>query len=99
MAGVIKLESDPRITVLALSWRDIKAPKAGGAEIHTHEMLSRADHKKIMQEWMNDAIWIYNRKLCGGFLESSSIYAADRKVKTKYNNTDTERDSVSNGDT
>ena len=47
MAGVIKLESDPRITVLALSWRDIKAPKAGGAEIHTHEMLSRADHKKI----------------------------------------------------
>ena len=30
MAGVIKLESDPRITVLALSWRDIKAPKAGG---------------------------------------------------------------------
>ena len=48
---------------------------------------------------MNDAIWIYNRKLCGGFLESSSIYATDRKVKTKYNNTDTERDSVSNGDT
>ena len=41
---------------------------------------------------MNDAIWIYNRKLCGGCLKSSSIYATDRKVKTKYNNTDTERE-------
>ena len=30
---------------------------------------------------MNDAIWIYNRKLCGGCLKSSSIYATDRKVK------------------
>jgi hypothetical protein len=48
---------------------------------------------------MNDAIWIYNRKLCGGCFESSSIYASDRKVKTKHNNTDTERDSVSNRDT
>lgn len=35
-----------KITILALSWRDIKAPKAGGAEIHTHEMLSRADKSK-----------------------------------------------------
>lgn len=29
------------ITILALSWRDIRAPKAGGAEKHTHEMLKR----------------------------------------------------------
>lgn len=35
-----------KITILALSWRDIKAPKAGGAEVHTHEMLSRADKSK-----------------------------------------------------
>ena len=42
------------------------------------------------------AAWL---KRCGGCLESSSIYASDRKVKTKYNNTDTERDSVSNRDT
>lgn len=35
-----------KITILALSWRDIKAPKAGGAEVHTHEMLSRADKNK-----------------------------------------------------
>ena len=25
--------------VLSLSWRDIKAPKAGGAEVYTHEVL------------------------------------------------------------
>lgn len=29
-----------KIKILALSWRDIKAPKAGGAEVHTHMMLS-----------------------------------------------------------
>lgn len=40
------LKSDNRITILALSWRDIKAPKAGGAEVHTHEMLKRADKNK-----------------------------------------------------
>lgn len=40
------LKKDKEITILALSWRDIKAPKAGGAEVHTHEMLSRADKNK-----------------------------------------------------
>lgn len=30
-------------TILFLSWRDIKAPKMGGAEIYTHEMLKRMD--------------------------------------------------------
>ncbi len=33
-------------TILALSWRDIKSPGAGGAEVHTHEMLGRADKSK-----------------------------------------------------
>lgn len=33
-----KIEVSNKITILALSWRDIKAPKAGGAEVHTHEM-------------------------------------------------------------
>lgn len=42
-----KIKSDNRITILALSWRDIKAPKAGGAEVHTHEMLSRADKNRF----------------------------------------------------
>lgn len=37
------LKSDSRVTILALSWRDIKSPTAGGAEVHTHEMLKRID--------------------------------------------------------
>lgn len=41
-----KLEKDNRITILALSWRDIKSPTAGGAEVHTHEMLHRIDQSK-----------------------------------------------------
>lgn len=41
-----KLEKDNRITILALSWRDIKSPTAGGAEVHTHEMLHRIDQGK-----------------------------------------------------
>lgn len=32
-----------KITVLFLSWRDIKAPKKGGAEVFTHEMMARRD--------------------------------------------------------
>ena len=36
-----------KINILALSWRDIKNPKKGGAEIHTHEMLKRLDKKKF----------------------------------------------------
>lgn len=35
-----------KTTILALSWRDIGSPGAGGAEVHTHEMLSRADKNK-----------------------------------------------------
>ena len=41
-----RIEKDSRITILSLSWRDIKSPKAGGAEVHTHEMLKRADKDK-----------------------------------------------------
>ena len=37
------LKRDSRITIMALSWRDIKSPTAGGAEVHTHEMLRRID--------------------------------------------------------
>jgi len=32
-----------KTTILFLSWRDIKAPKKGGAEIYTHEMMKRSD--------------------------------------------------------
>lgn len=33
--------------LLFLSWRDIKAPKKGGAEVFTHEMLARVDHENF----------------------------------------------------
>lgn len=35
-----------RKKILFLSWRDIKAPKKGGAEIFTHEMIKRLDKEK-----------------------------------------------------
>ncbi len=41
-----EIYSENRVTVLFLSWRDIKSPKAGGAEVYTHEMLKNADHDK-----------------------------------------------------
>ncbi len=41
-----KIEKSNRITILSLSWRDITSPNAGGAEVHTHEMLSKADKNK-----------------------------------------------------
>lgn len=34
---------DKKTVILALSWRDIKAPKSGGAEVLSHAMLSRLD--------------------------------------------------------
>ena len=41
-----KIKESDKTTILALSWRDIKSPNAGGAEVHTHEMLKRADKSK-----------------------------------------------------
>jgi len=35
--------NNDRKTILFLSWRDIRAPKMGGAEIFTHEMMKRSD--------------------------------------------------------
>lgn len=35
------LEKNKKITILALNWRDPKNPKAGGAEVHAHEMFHR----------------------------------------------------------
>lgn len=40
------LKKDNRRTILSLSWRDIKSPTAGGAEVHTHEMLHRMNSDK-----------------------------------------------------
>ena len=33
---------DKTIQILALSWRDCRSPKSGGAEVHTHSMLKTA---------------------------------------------------------
>lgn len=41
-----RIKKSNKKTILFLSWRDIKAPKMGGAEIYTHEMLSRMDKEK-----------------------------------------------------
>lgn len=41
-----KIEPSEKITILALSWRDIQNSEAGGAEVHTHEMLKRVDQEK-----------------------------------------------------
>lgn len=41
------LKPDSRVTLLFLCWRDIKAPKRGGAEVYTHEVLKRADHSRF----------------------------------------------------
>lgn len=41
-----RLRNDGRKTILSLSWRDIKSPTAGGAEVQAHEMLSRINHEK-----------------------------------------------------
>ncbi len=40
------LKNDSRITLLFLSWRDIRSSKKGGAEVFTHEMLKRLDRLK-----------------------------------------------------
>lgn len=34
--------------ILSLSWRDIKSPKSGGAETHTHEMLKAVNPDKYV---------------------------------------------------
>lgn len=41
-----KIRQTQKKTILSLSWRDICSPKAGGAEVHTHEMLKRLDPEK-----------------------------------------------------
>jgi len=42
-----KTEKNYKKKILFLSWRDIKAPKKGGAEIFTHEMIKRLDKNKF----------------------------------------------------
>ncbi|MBU3107956.1 glycosyltransferase family 4 protein [Clostridium gasigenes] len=41
-----RLEESTKTTLLFVSWRDIKSPNKGGAEVYTHEMLKRIDFDK-----------------------------------------------------
>jgi glycosyltransferase involved in cell wall biosynthesis len=48
IAGVTKTDKDRKLNILITSWRDIKSPAAGGAEILTHKIskrLVRLGHK------------------------------------------------------
>jgi glycosyltransferase involved in cell wall biosynthesis len=44
---MITIEPSSKTTILFLSWRDIRSPKHGGAEVYTHEMMARADHDRF----------------------------------------------------
>lgn len=46
MDSIRNIDKSDRLTILFLSWRDIKSPKKGGAEVFTHEMVARIDHAK-----------------------------------------------------
>lgn len=57
----ISIGKSDKITILALSWRDIESPNKGGAEVQTHAMLSalprdkyRIIHLSALYESMNE---------------------------------------------
>lgn len=84
----IDIGKSKKKTILFLSWRDIKSPKKGGAEIYTHEMLARMDkgdyriiHFSPMfdngkeEEIIDDVI----------YYRSGSIFSVILKAKRFYN--------------
>ncbi|WP_321328011.1 glycosyltransferase family 4 protein [uncultured Ilyobacter sp.] len=82
-----KLSKDERTTILFLSWRDIEAPKMGGAEIFTHEMIKRLDRKKyriihISPEFED----CHREKEIDGvtYLRSGNIFSVVLKAKNYY---------------
>lgn len=90
-----RLSKTSKTTILFLSWRDIKSPKKGGAEVYTHEMLKRIDFNKyrvihispMFEDGKNEEIIdniIYLRR--GGFL--SVIGKAKKYYKKNKENID-----------
>lgn len=75
-----------RKIILFLSWRDIKSPKRGGAEVYTHEMLKRADKSEyefihfspIFENCKNDEIIDGVRYVRGGEGPFSVIFEAKK---------------------
>lgn len=47
MTDVDNLLPDGERIIVSLSWRDIRSPKAGGAEVHTHELLKEINKDKF----------------------------------------------------
>lgn len=87
-----QIGTDNRVTILALSWRDIKAPKAGGAEVHTHEMLKRADKSKYRiyhfsplscglpeEEEIDGVIYLRSGNIISVILKAMSFYQKNKK--------------------
>lgn len=84
------LNKSSKITILFLSWRDIKTPKSGGAEVFTHEMLKGLDfnryriiHFSPMFEGAKEIEDIDNVKYlrCGNIL---SVIGFAREFYKKY---------------
>lgn len=88
----IGIQPSKKITILALSWRDIKAPKAGGAEVHTHEMLSRMDKNKYRiyhfsprsaglakEEVVDGVIYLRSGNAISVILEAIKFYRKNRQ--------------------
>lgn len=81
-----------KTVLLFLSWRDISAPKKGGAEVFTHEMLSRRNKElsKIVhfspmyegaleREWIDDVLYIRKGNIYTVILHAMSYYAKHHK--------------------
>lgn len=86
------LEKSNKKTLLFLSWRDIKCPKMGGAEIFTHEMLARLDSDKyriihfspffenaLPYEYVDNILYIRKGNLLSVIIEAKKYYKKNSK--------------------
>ena len=82
--------------VLLLSWRDILAPRRGGAEVFTHEMLKRSTSKQFQYvhfspmypgsepvEMIDNVLYLRAGNIWTVILHAASFYRKHRK-KIKY---------------
>ena len=60
-------------------------------------MLQQQSVMLCCMNWVGSecyAIWLYNRKLCGGSIESSGIYVVNRKEKNRNHHRNAKRNSL-----
>src|SRR5262249_38306010 len=50
--GLEGFRPEAGLNLLALNWRDIEAPEAGGAEVHLHEILKRGRARGHTITWL-----------------------------------------------